>query len=103
MGNLSFQARSPPRSALDANRLFRSIQARSRPRELQNGIAMTDTPILTAQRAAEVLQRLGSRSVVFVGLMGAGKTAIGRKVAQALGLPFMDSDHEIEAVSRLTI
>ena len=46
---------------------------------------------------------LGSRSIVFVGLMGAGKTAIGRKVAPALGLPFIDSDHEIESVSRMTI
>ena len=35
--------------------------------------------------------------------MGAGKTAIGRKVATALSLPFIDSDHEIEAVSRMTI
>ena len=46
---------------------------------------------------------LGQRSIVFVGLMGAGKTAIGRKVANALGLPFIDSDHEIESVSRMTI
>ncbi|MEJ6785128.1 shikimate kinase [Aminobacter sp. Piv2-1] len=50
-----------------------------------------------------LLERLGTRSIVFVGLMGAGKTAIGRKVAQALGLGFIDSDHEIEAVSRMTI
>ena len=52
---------------------------------------------------AGLLARLGSRSVVFVGLMGAGKTAIGRKVAGMLGLPFTDSDHEIESVSRMTI
>ena len=44
-----------------------------------------------------MLGRLGQRSIVFVGLMGAGKTAIGRKVAGALGLPFLDSDHEIQA------
>lgn len=48
-------------------------------------------------------EKLGSRSIVFVGLMGAGKTAIGRKVAQILGMPFIDSDHEIETVSRMTI
>lgn len=48
-------------------------------------------------------ERLGGRSIVFVGLMGAGKTAIGRKVAQMLGMPFIDSDHEIEAVSRMTV
>lgn len=52
---------------------------------------------------AELLDRLGSRSIVFVGLMGAGKTAIGRKVATMLSLPFIDSDQEIESVSRMTV
>lgn len=52
---------------------------------------------------AELVSRLERRPVVFIGLMGAGKTAIGRKVATALGLPFTDSDHEIEQVSRMTI
>jgi len=51
----------------------------------------------------DVVRRLGVRSVVFVGLMGAGKTAIGRKVATALGIPFLDSDHEIETASRMSI
>jgi shikimate kinase len=51
----------------------------------------------------ELLAALGNRSIVFVGLMGAGKTAIGRKVAGALALPFIDSDHEIETVSRMTV
>jgi shikimate kinase len=50
-----------------------------------------------------LLKRLGRRSIVFIGLMGAGKTVIGRKVATMLGLPFTDSDHEIETVSRMTI
>lgn len=53
--------------------------------------------------ASTVRDRLGDRVVVFVGLMGAGKTAIGRKLAQTLHLPFIDSDHEIESVSRMTI
>jgi shikimate kinase len=52
---------------------------------------------------ADLLDRLGARSIVFVGLMGAGKTAIGRKVATELGIPFMDSDQEIETASRMTI
>ncbi|TPI09370.1 shikimate kinase [Mesorhizobium sp. B4-1-3] len=52
---------------------------------------------------AALIQALGSRSIVFVGLMGAGKTAIGRKVATMLSLPFMDSDQEIESVSRMTV
>jgi len=50
-----------------------------------------------------LLKKLGRRSIVFVGLMGAGKTVVGRKVAGLLGLSFVDSDHEIEAVSRMTI
>ncbi|MER8847724.1 MULTISPECIES: shikimate kinase [Mesorhizobium] len=50
-----------------------------------------------------LLGRLGSRSIVFVGLMGAGKTAIGRKVATMLSLPFIDSDQEIESVSRMSV
>lgn len=53
--------------------------------------------------AAEILAHLGDRSIVFVGLMGAGKTAIGRKVASELSIPFIDSDHEVESVSRTTI
>ena len=56
-----------------------------------------------ADRAAAVRDRLGGRAIVFVGLMGAGKTAIGRRLAQMLDLPFVDSDHEIEAVSRMTV
>jgi shikimate kinase len=64
---------------------------------------MTATAGNTPEDAASLLVRLGDRSIVFVGLMGAGKTAIGRKLSQMLGLPFVDSDHEIEAVSRMTI
>ncbi|TJU93881.1 MAG: shikimate kinase [Mesorhizobium sp.] len=55
------------------------------------------------ETSAALLGRLGSRSIVFVGLMGAGKTAIGRKVATLLSLPFIDSDQEIESVSRMTV
>ncbi len=44
-----------------------------------------------------------SRPVVLVGLMGAGKTSIGRRLAQRLGLAFVDSDHEIETAAGCTI
>lgn len=47
--------------------------------------------------------RLGSRTIVLVGLMGAGKTTVGRRLAQILDLPFKDSDAEIESVSRMTV
>lgn len=64
---------------------------------------MATEQVLADKQSNEVLRRLGQRTIVFVGLMGAGKTAIGRKVATALGLSFTDSDHEIEAVSRMTV
>ncbi|QKV20149.1 shikimate kinase [Oricola thermophila] len=46
---------------------------------------------------------IGQRSIVLVGLMGAGKSAVGRKVAAMLDLPFVDADTEIERVSAMTI
>ncbi len=49
------------------------------------------------------LNNLGGRSVVLVGLMGAGKTSIGRRLAEILGLPFVDADHEIEAAAGKSI
>ncbi|MCR4266829.1 shikimate kinase [Nitratireductor sp. ZSWI3] len=64
-------------------------------------MTVTETP--PSKDLAALGQRLGARSIVFVGLMGAGKTVIGRKVAEMLGLPFIDSDHEIETVSRMTV
>lgn len=39
------------------------------------------------------------RPIVLVGLMGAGKTTVGRRLAAALRLPFRDADHEIEAAA----
>ena len=41
------------------------------------------------------LQR-GGDTIVLVGLMGAGKSGVGRRLAESLGLPFVDSDEEIE-------
>jgi shikimate kinase len=43
------------------------------------------------------------RTIVLVGLMGAGKSAIGRRLAQRLNLPFVDADHEIEVAAGCTI
>lgn len=51
--------------------------------------------------AADSLQP--ARSIVLVGLMGAGKTKIGRRLAARLNLPFFDSDEEIEAAAGETI
>ncbi len=54
-------------------------------------------------RAAAVAAALGQRSLVLVGLMGSGKSAIGRRLAQSLGLEFVDSDLEVERAADLSI
>jgi shikimate kinase len=48
-------------------------------------------------------QKLGQRPIVLVGLMGAGKTTIGRRLAAKLGLAFVDADQEIEFAAGKTI
>jgi shikimate kinase len=47
--------------------------------------------------------RLRGRTIVLVGLMGAGKTTIGRGLAQVLRLPFRDADEEIERAAGCTV
>ena len=43
------------------------------------------------------------KTVVLVGMMGAGKTAVGKALAGVLHVPFIDSDHEIEVAANMTI
>jgi shikimate kinase len=43
------------------------------------------------------------RTIVLVGLMGAGKTSIGKRLAKRLEVPFADSDHEVEKAAGCTI
>ncbi len=50
-----------------------------------------------------IRRRLGGRSIVLVGLMGAGKSTVGRRLAARLGLPFKDADQEIEAAAGMSI
>ena len=52
---------------------------------------------------ARLRRALGARSIVLVGLMGAGKSTVGRRLASRLGLIFKDADIEIEAAAGLTI
>jgi shikimate kinase / 3-dehydroquinate synthase len=53
--------------------------------------------------AGQAAAALSGRSVVLVGMMGAGKTSVGKRLAARLGLPFVDADAEIEAGAQLTI
>jgi shikimate kinase len=52
---------------------------------------------------AALVATLGRRSIVLVGMMGAGKSSIGRRVATRLGIPFVDADAEIELAADMTI
>jgi shikimate kinase len=56
-----------------------------------------------AGSAASVRTALGRRSVVLVGMMGVGKTSIGRRLAARLGIPFVDADSEIEKAAGMSI
>jgi len=50
-----------------------------------------------------IVAALGPRSIVLVGMMGAGKSSVGRRLATRLGIPFVDADGEIEAAAGMPI
>ncbi len=55
------------------------------------------------RRAAALVEVLGRRCLVLVGLMGCGKTSTGRCLARRLGLDFVDADTEIEWAHRMSV
>jgi shikimate kinase/3-dehydroquinate synthase len=62
-----------------------------------------DATGLIDRKMASLVASLGPRSIVLVGLMGSGKTSSGRRLAQKLGLAFVDADSEIEAAAGMSI
>jgi shikimate kinase len=52
---------------------------------------------------AALAAALGRRSIVLVGMMGAGKSSIGRRLAARLSIPFVDADAEIEEAASMSI
>lgn len=67
---------------------------------------MTDIAVQKAAPNAmesRIVTALGRRSVVLVGMMGAGKSSIGRRLAARLAVPFVDADAEIEAAAGMSI
>lgn len=59
--------------------------------------------IIQAPEIADLRSALGGRAVVLVGMMGSGKSSVGRRLASRLGMAFIDADVEIETAARMTI
>ncbi|MDK4743016.1 shikimate kinase [Rhizobium sp. CNPSo 3464] len=57
----------------------------------------------SSQPEAALLTALGGGCIVLIGMMGSGKTSVGRPLAARLGLDFADVDAEIEAAHRMTV
>ncbi len=66
---------------------------------------MTDLPPEKSPEARRNRVRAGlsGRSIVLVGMMGAGKSAVGKRLSQDLALPFKDADTEIENAAKMSI
>ena len=73
----------------------------SEPAELPE--TMAETQAVPAPVAASVRSALGSRSFVLVGMMGAVKSSICKRLAMALDIPFLDADTEIEKAAGMSI
>lgn len=64
---------------------------------------MTQSPSNREQKRDELQRLLAGRPLVLVGMMGAGKTTVGRRLASRLGRHFVDSDEEIETAAGMSI
>jgi len=65
-------------------------------------VAVPEQTVATPDAAA-LIAALGARSIVLVGMMGSGKSSIGRRLATRLAIPFVDADSEIEEAAGMTI
>lgn len=91
-GTFRFVARACEVVADAALRQHGSKQAEARV------FSMTETDPVEVIKA-----QLGRRNIVLVGLMGCGKSSVGKRLAAKLGMPFIDADEEIEKVAAKTI
>jgi len=65
--------------------------------------ARSNAAVSNGKAPGEALANRLGRSIVLVGLMGSGKSCIGKRLAAYLGLPFVDADREIEAAAGCSI
>jgi shikimate kinase len=65
-------------------------------------VAVSKDAVATPDDAA-LVAALGRRSIVLVGIMGAGKSSVGRRLAGRLCIPFVDADAEIEQAANMSI
>ncbi len=56
-----------------------------------------------SRQYVQLRKKIGAQSLVLIGMMGAGKTTIGRRLARKLGVPFIDADAEIEAAAGMKV
>jgi shikimate kinase len=64
---------------------------------------MADIALQNDTSAAAILSPLGQRSIVLVGMMGVGKSSVGRRLTARLSIPFVDADAEIEKAADMSI
>jgi len=65
--------------------------------------AVLHNKMAASQQDGALVAALGRRSIVLVGMMGAGKSSVGRKLASRLGLAFVDADSKIEEAAGMSI
>src|SRR3954453_19238467 len=93
--------RGPLRGRIGGQRMPPLAADRARPIRARQ---MPDAALpIQASPEADILSALGTRSIVLVGMMGGGKSTIGRRMALRLKLPFVDVGPEIEAAAGMTI
>src|SRR4051794_457971 len=71
--------------------------------EAEPAFSIAETTANRDDRAAALIEALAGRSIVLVGMMGSGKTTVGRRLALRLGLPFVDVDQEIVEAAGMPI
>lgn len=71
-------------------------------KSVEDGLRASGNESADAARLASILARI-DRPVVLVGMMGVGKSSLGRKLANQLGAPFVDADDAIETSAQMTI